>query len=96
MSARDEASAAPAHLKASVVAVEAMPASSSMVGHCSGRSAWTAELVKVRLSVQHCKVAKPAKPAPHAGSALADRANAFGLVVYDLGIDQDFSKLDSK
>ena len=58
---QNEHSAAPAQPEASMLAAEAVPASSSMVGHRSGRSAWSEELVKVGLSVEHCRVAKAAK-----------------------------------
>ena len=75
---QNEHSAAPAQPEASMLAAEAVPASSSMVGHRSGRSAWSEELVKVGLSVEHCRVAKAAKASPHAGSTLADGAKPSG------------------
>ena len=58
---QNEHVAAPAQPTASEVAPEAVQASSSMGWDCPGRPASSEELVKVGLSVEHCRVAKAAK-----------------------------------
>ena len=75
---QNEHSAAPAQPEASMLAAEAVPASSSMVGHRSGRSAWSEELVKVGLSVEHCRVAKAAKASPAYRFNISGRPPSFG------------------
>ena len=75
---QNERVAAPAQPTASEVAPEAVQASSSMGWDCPGRPALSEELVKVGLSVEHCRVAKAAKASPAYRFNISGRRESFG------------------